>query len=76
MIHENIIKKIVCWFTYSIFSSGNMLAFNDLMRRVRPQQEVKAIRDEVKVRKIERLGSKPSNVSWMSLFLSIFLNKK
>lgn len=40
-----------------------MLAFNDLMRRVRPQQEVKAIRDEIKVRKIERLGANPVNVS-------------
>ncbi|XP_055303424.1 augmin complex subunit dgt5 isoform X1 [Sitodiplosis mosellana] len=39
-----------------IFSSGQALAFNELMRRVRPQQEVKAIRDETKVRKIERLS--------------------
>lgn len=42
----------------SIFSSGQALAFNELMRRVKPQQEVKAIRDEIKVRKIERLSGK------------------
>lgn len=40
-----------------------MLGFYDLMNRVRPQQEVKTIRDEIKVRKIERLGHNPSNVS-------------
>lgn len=40
-----------------------MLAFNELMRRVRPQQEVTEIRDEVKVRKIERLSGKAAGVS-------------
>lgn len=40
-----------------------MLAFNELMRRVRPMQEVKKIRDEVKVRKIERLSNKTVGVS-------------
>lgn len=39
-----------------------MLAFQDLMNRVRPQQEVKTIRDEIKVRKVERLGDNPVNV--------------
>lgn len=44
-----------------------MLAFNELMRRVRPMQEVKTIRDEVKVRKIERLGNKTVGVSCVML---------
>ncbi|XP_031625479.1 augmin complex subunit dgt5 [Contarinia nasturtii] len=39
-----------------IFSSGQMLAFNELMRRIQPQQDVKAVRDEIKVRKVERIG--------------------
>lgn len=36
-----------------------MLAFNEMMRRIRPQQEVKQIRDEIKVRKIEQLSGNP-----------------
>lgn len=40
-----------------------MLAFNELMRRVNPQQDVKALRDEIKVRKIERLNGKTSTVN-------------
>lgn len=32
------------------------------MRRIRPQQNVKAIRDEIKVRKIERLSGKAITV--------------
>lgn len=43
-----------------------MLAFNELMRRVRPMQEVKKLRDEIKVRKIERLGNKTGGVSCMT----------
>lgn len=37
------------------------------MRRVRPQEEVKAIRDEVKVRKIELLGGKSIGVSYCNM---------
>lgn len=32
------------------------------MRRIQPQQDVKAIRDEIKVRKIERLSGKAITV--------------
>lgn len=59
-----------------IFSSGQVFAFNELMRRVQPMQDVKAVRDEVKVRKIERLSGKTVAVSnrfkEYVIFLSLF----
>lgn len=62
-----------------IFASGQALAFNELMRRVKPMQEVKAVRDEVKVRKIERLNGKTTAVSVNNCVCSepfFILNKK
>lgn len=47
----------------SIFASGQALAFSELMRRVRPMQDVAAVREEVKVRKIERLSGKTAAVN-------------
>lgn len=49
--------------TNSIFSSGQAFAFSELMRRVQPQQDVKIVRDEIKVRKIERLSGNTTAVS-------------
>lgn len=51
------------WSKNRIFASGQALAFSELMRRIRPLQEVNAVRDEVKVRKIERLSGTTANVS-------------
>lgn len=51
---------------YSIFSSGQALAFQELMRRVQPQPDVRAVRDEIKVRKIERLGENVIAVSMLA----------
>lgn len=52
-----------------------MHGFYELMNRVRPQQEVNAIRDEIKVRKIERLGPNPSNVSSCQESQLLFMRK-
>lgn len=40
-----------------------MLSFIELMRRISPQQEVKELRDEIKVRQIERVNSLIAMVS-------------
>lgn len=58
------------FFLYRIFSSGQSIAFNELMRRVQPQQDVKAVRDEIKVRKIERIGGNLTGVSHSVLFVA------
>ena len=59
--------RFLCIFmAYSIFSSGQALAFQELMRTVKPQAEVKAIRDEIKVRKIERLDENAVAVSMLA----------
>lgn len=42
------------------------------MRRVRPMQDVCAVRDEVKVRKIERLNSKTAAVNINDTFIVHF----
>lgn len=36
-----------------LFSSGQSLALNELMQRVRPMQEVKNVRDRIAIQKIE-----------------------
>lgn len=48
-----------CRLLHRLFSSGQSLAFNKLMQRVRPMQEVKKVRDVVVVRKIESNSNIP-----------------
>lgn len=63
ILHSNASNSKKLLRIFRIFQSGQALAFADIMRKVKPQQEIKRIRDRITVHKIQQTDGKLLSVS-------------
>lgn len=59
-----------------MFSTGQALAFEEVMRRVRPKEEIQRIRDTIAIKQFEQLsGTKIAVSVELSVFTAFFSSK-